>query len=261
MRCFQNRKLSGRAMECLAEISAITTLDDNTTPLPDPAKQLLAKLFTNVMQLLTKMVPTASVIRLATDGCVENFCTGPATAFYFGDGCSSGCCAFALLAIYSYHVSAFVCPSVPPAVRPDEGQEFIHALCVFLTQFFSNHLPVVLSSMPVVNAAMRYLVEITKANDKDLFSMCMDFWHEFTKSLYNKVMSRPAVKDLPAHLRVKVRRISHCFEPTGVIDSYPRVPKIYLNNCYICAGGARRGTVCASSTCSAMCCYFENGHA
>lgn len=32
--------------------------------------------------------------------------------------------------------------------------------------------------------AMAYLVETTKANDKELFSICMDFWHEFTKGLY-----------------------------------------------------------------------------
>ncbi len=37
---------------------------------------------------------------------------------------------------------------------------------------------------------MEYLVEITKAEDKDLFSTCMDFWHDFTRSIYNQVKSR-----------------------------------------------------------------------
>ena len=70
MRCFQNRKLSSHAMRCLAEVAAITTLDDHTTPLPAPATDLLAKLFNNVTQLLTKMVPPSTVVRLATDGWV-----------------------------------------------------------------------------------------------------------------------------------------------------------------------------------------------
>ena len=38
-----------------------------------------------------------------------------------------------------------------------------------------------------LNIAMKYLIEITKADDKDLFSICMDFWHEFTKYIYGKV--------------------------------------------------------------------------
>jgi len=158
MRCFQDRKLSGHAMRCLGEIAAITTLDDNKTPLPEPAMMVLAKLFSNVMQLLTQMVPPAAVCRLATDG-------------------------------------------------PEEGQEFVHALCTFLTQFLSNHMSVVLmseSNVMVLAASMRYLVEITKADDKDLFSTCLDFWHEFTKDLYRRKLGRapalwnaapPAVKN------------------------------------------------------------------
>ena len=55
-------------MKCLGEVAAITTLDDNTTPLPPPANELLAKLFNNVLQVLGRIVPVASVCKLATQG-------------------------------------------------------------------------------------------------------------------------------------------------------------------------------------------------
>ncbi|KAK9692768.1 Karyopherin transporter, variant 2, partial [Basidiobolus ranarum] len=70
----------------------------------------------------------------------------------------------------------------------DEEQELIQNLAIFLTSFFSVHLKIVeaRAGPDVLLSAHKYLVNISRVDDREIFKICLEYWNKLVSELYEE---------------------------------------------------------------------------
>ncbi|ORY04236.1 hypothetical protein K493DRAFT_345751 [Basidiobolus meristosporus CBS 931.73] len=70
----------------------------------------------------------------------------------------------------------------------DEEQELIQNLAIFLTSFFSTHLKIVESRTrtDILLTAHKYLVNISRVDDREIFKICLEYWNKLVAELYEE---------------------------------------------------------------------------
>ncbi|OAF70610.1 hypothetical protein A3Q56_01637 [Intoshia linei] len=85
-----------------------------------------------------------------------------------------------------------VIPS-PPDVKKgyedgnDSDQNFVQNICLFLVVYLCNHSPTVENSnehKADVMVCIEYLIEISQIDDKEIFKICLDYWHFLAHRCY-----------------------------------------------------------------------------
>jgi len=77
----------------------------------------------------------------------------------------------------------------------EDHRMFVRGLSLFCTTYLSNHLSVsegmerpigTVTCRDATLLSMKYVVRITEVDDKEIFKICIEFWHGITKSLYDE---------------------------------------------------------------------------
>ncbi|KAL1920697.1 uncharacterized protein VTP21DRAFT_1074 [Calcarisporiella thermophila] len=72
----------------------------------------------------------------------------------------------------------------------NEDQEFVQNLALFLTSFLSSHLKL-LESRPqmheIIAVAHRYLINISKVEEREIFKVCLEYWSGLVQQLYEEL--------------------------------------------------------------------------
>lgn len=73
-------------------------------------------------------------------------------------------------------------------------QEFMQDLAMFLVTFLSNHLTALESALPfreILLVAHRYLVQLSRIEERELFKICLDYWLKLVNGLYLEITNLP----------------------------------------------------------------------
>ncbi|KAJ0397591.1 hypothetical protein P43SY_001661 [Pythium insidiosum] len=111
----------------------------------------------------------------------------------------------------------------------DQDDVFVQRLSIFFTSFFRNHIDVIESQVnkpgdephQALLAGFTYLVAIAEVDDDQIFKICLDYYHAFTKDLYTADQGQASVlagfqtpanrrKDLVAPVMNRVRNVMIC---------------------------------------------------
>ncbi|GLE00729.1 hypothetical protein PINS_up009517 [Pythium insidiosum] len=111
----------------------------------------------------------------------------------------------------------------------DQDEVFVQRLSIFFTSFFRNHIDVIESQVSkpgdephqALLAGFTYLVAIAEVDDDQIFKICLDYYHAFTKDLYTADQGQASVlagfqtpanrrKDLVAPVMNRVRNVMIC---------------------------------------------------
>lgn len=75
----------------------------------------------------------------------------------------------------------------------DENQLFVQKLALFLGSFLQSYLWILDDSStaqpvhaPVALLALRYMILVSTVADEEVFKTCLEFWFEFSKTLFDK---------------------------------------------------------------------------
>ena len=77
----------------------------------------------------------------------------------------------------------------------EDNRMFVRGLSMFCTTYLSNHLAIsegterpvgTVTCRDATLLAMQYIVQISHVEDKEIFKICIEFWHVITKSLYDE---------------------------------------------------------------------------
>ncbi|GME79441.1 unnamed protein product [Ambrosiozyma monospora] len=73
-------------------------------------------------------------------------------------------------------------------------QEFLQDLAMFLSTFLTNHLAPVEQSrelLPLLLDAHKYLVGLSRIEERELFKTCLDYWFRLVSGLYQEIQTLP----------------------------------------------------------------------
>jgi exportin-1 len=78
----------------------------------------------------------------------------------------------------------------------DDGLELVLNTTLFLTHFLTNHIVIVENAQDITtrNAALdalRYLLQISLIDDREIFKICVEYWHLLLTSLYEETLMLP----------------------------------------------------------------------
>ena len=77
----------------------------------------------------------------------------------------------------------------------EDNRMFVRGLSMFCTTYLLNHLAIsegterpvgTVTCRDATLLAMQYIVQISHVEDKEIFKICIEFWHVITKSLYDE---------------------------------------------------------------------------
>ncbi|KAK4992394.1 Karyopherin transporter [Elasticomyces elasticus] len=79
------------------------------------------------------------------------------------------------------------------ATSNSRDQEFIQNLALFLTTFFSTHLPLIenLQNRDYLNHGHFYLMKISQIDDREIFKICLSYWIKLVDELHAEMQQVP----------------------------------------------------------------------
>ncbi|KAI6250221.1 Exportin-1 [Erysiphe necator] len=102
-------------------------------------------------------------------------------------------------------------------------QEFIQNLALFITNFFSAHLPLIenLPNRDFLTHAHYYLIRISQIDDREIFKICLEYWCKLVQELYNEMQSLP-LTDINPLINIGATNISNPGAPNpNILANYP----------------------------------------
>ena len=75
----------------------------------------------------------------------------------------------------------------------DSDQELVLNLALFLSNFLSNHLPLVENEQnkEVLQNAHLYLIKVSQVPEREVFKICLEYWSKLVSELYEEAQSLP----------------------------------------------------------------------
>ncbi|POS86057.1 ARM repeat-containing protein, partial [Erysiphe pulchra] len=102
-------------------------------------------------------------------------------------------------------------------------QEFIQNLALFLSNFFTAHLPLIenLPNRDFLTHAHYYLIRISQIDDREIFKICLEYWCKLVQELYNEMQSLP-LTDINPLINMGATNISNPGAPNpNILANYP----------------------------------------